>query len=83
MTTTNNIDATPIMTSLSDSEAKVFAAMKSGTPLSRTWINRLHPRANGPQPIPTIDDLYTFINKTPEQLLATYTLRGRQPRPGD
>ena len=69
----NNMDATPIM--LTSGEAKVFADLKSGTPLSRTLINRIHPRANGPQPIPTTDDFYTFINKTPEQLLATYTLK--------
>ena len=72
-TTMNNIDATPIM--LTSGEAKVFADLKSGTPLSRTLINRIHPRSNGPQPIPTTDDFYTFINKTPEQLLATYTLK--------
>ena len=74
-TTMNNIDATPIMSGLSAGEAKVFAVLKSGSALSRTLINWMHPRSNGPQPIPTVDDFYTFINKTPEQLLAIYTLK--------
>ena len=79
-TTMNNIDATPIMSGLSAGEAKIFADLKSGTPLSRTLINRMHPRANGPQPIPTVDDFYTFINKHPEQLLATYTQKTKTRR---
>ena len=65
-TTMNNIEATPIMSGLSAGETKIFADLKSGAPLSRTLINRMHPQSNGPQPIPTIDDFYTFINKTPD-----------------
>ena len=37
-TTINIIEATPIMSGLTSGEAKVFADLKSGTPLSRTLI---------------------------------------------
>ena len=76
-TTMNNIEATPIMTTLSDSEFKVFAALKSGTPLSRTWINRLHP-LHQQDPRATSGGLYA--EETDGQDPATKSrLSGRHP----